>query len=80
MRRAGLRNVIARDDELAYDWTIDSYLDYKLAYDETALIAMLTDAKRADLESGARDRLSRLPAEAFHWRPPIVYVAGRKSP
>ena len=80
MRRAGLRNVIARDDELAYDWTLDSYLDYKLAYDETALIAMLTDAKRADLESGARDRLSRLPAEAFHWRPPIVYVAGRKSP
>jgi SAM-dependent methyltransferase len=80
LRRAGFRNVVAREDELEYDWTRDTYLDYKLAYDETALMAALSGRQRQALERRARERLSRLPPAAFHWRPPIVYAAGRKLP
>jgi SAM-dependent methyltransferase len=79
LRRAGFHDVVAREDELEYDWTADSYLDYKLAYDETELVAMLTEAQRESLERGARKRLSALDAKDFGWRPPIVYAAGRKS-
>jgi SAM-dependent methyltransferase len=79
LRRAGFRDVVAREDELEYDWTADSYLDYKLAYDETELVAALTETQREALERGAGKRLSALAAEEFLWRPPIVYAAGRKS-
>jgi ubiquinone/menaquinone biosynthesis C-methylase UbiE len=79
LRRAGFGDVIAREDELEYNWTADSYLDYKLTYDETELIATLTEAQRETLERGARKRLSALDAKEFGWRPPIVYAAGRKS-
>jgi ubiquinone/menaquinone biosynthesis C-methylase UbiE len=80
LRRAGFRDVVAREDELEYDWTVDSYLDYKFAYDERALMAMLSEDQRQTLQRRARERLSPLPPEAFRWRPPIVFAAARKSP
>lgn len=80
LRRAGYRDAVVRDDQLDYSWTLDSYLDYKLAYDERALMAMLNEEQRLTLERTARERLSRLAPEAFHWRPPIVFAAARKSP
>jgi ubiquinone/menaquinone biosynthesis C-methylase UbiE len=78
LRRAGFREVIAREDELDYHWTMDEYLEYKLAYDERPLLAELGDDQRASLEQSARERLARLPVEAFFWHPPIVFAAARR--
>jgi ubiquinone/menaquinone biosynthesis C-methylase UbiE len=80
LRRAGFRDAIARDDELEYDWTLDSYLEYKFAYDECSLLAVLEPSQRERLEARSRERLAHLSAEAFRWRPPIVFAAARKSP
>ena len=82
LRRAGFRGVFAREDTLVYDWTLDSYLDYKLAYDERALMEMLTANQRRELEANARARLSRLSVADFRWHTPIVSrqgVAGWRS-
>lgn len=79
LRKAGFKDVVAREDELAYDWTYESYLDYKFAYDESALMSELSDSKRQELEQRVRDRLSPLAPEAFHWRTPVVFAAARKS-
>jgi len=78
LRRAGFREVIAREDELDYHWTRDSYLEYKLAYDERPLLAALDPVERERLEGAARERLGRLPDEAFFWHPPIVFAAARR--
>ena len=80
LRRAGFEGAVCREDELEYEWTLDSYLDYKLAYDERALMSMLSEEQRLTLERRARERLSKLAPEAFHWHPPIVFAAARKSP
>jgi ubiquinone/menaquinone biosynthesis C-methylase UbiE len=78
LRRAGFRDAVAREDRLEYEWNAEAYLEYKLAYDETALVAALNEGQRARLEGRARERLARLPADAFAWRPPIVFAAARK--
>jgi len=78
LRRAGFREVVAREDELDYHWTMDQYLEYKLAYDERPLLGALSEEQRARLEQTARERLGRLSAEAFFWHPPIVFAAARR--
>lgn len=78
LRRAGFREVVAREDVLEHDWTAEAYLDYKLAYDERTLMAALDATQRARLESSARARLARLSLDDFRWRPPIVYAAARR--
>jgi len=78
LRRAGFREAVAREDRLEYDWTLDSYLEYKLAYDERALMAALSEEQQEQLARRARERLAALPASAFEWRPPIVFAAARK--
>ncbi|MDP8903978.1 MAG: methyltransferase domain-containing protein, partial [Chloroflexota bacterium] len=78
LRRAGFREAVAREDRLEYDWTMQSYLDYKLSYDERALMAMLSEEERERLAQRARERLAVLPPDAFQWRPPIVFAAARK--
>jgi ubiquinone/menaquinone biosynthesis C-methylase UbiE len=78
LRRAGFREVAAREDELVYDWTFESYLDYKLAYDERSLMGMLSDEQRARLEGFARDRLARLSPADFRWHAPIVFAIGER--
>lgn len=78
LRRAGFRDVVAREDTLTYDWTAESYLDYKLAYDERALLGMLDDEGRRRLGAAARERLARLADADFTWRAPIVFATGRR--
>jgi SAM-dependent methyltransferase len=80
LRKAGFKDVVAREDELAYDWTFETYLDYKLGYDESALMADLSESRQKELEQRARDRLSKLGPKDFHWRTPVVFAAARKSP
>jgi SAM-dependent methyltransferase len=78
LRRAGFRDVTAREDTLAYDWTPDSYLEYKLAYDERALLSLLDPDQQRELQENARRRLSGLSGTDFRWRPPVVFATGTR--
>ncbi len=76
LRRAGFVRASAREETLVYTWTMEAYLDYKLAYDERALLSSLSDGQRAELERNARDRLSRLAPSDFSWHAPVVFARG----
>lgn len=78
LRRAGFMRASATEDELVYGWTHDTYLEYKLAYDERFLLSQLSDAQRAQLEHNARDRLSRLKERDFRWHAPVVFARALK--
>lgn len=76
LRRAGFVRASAREETLTYDWTLDSYLEYKLAYDERSLIRLISPDQQASLERNARERLSRLKPGDFRWRAPVVFARG----
>jgi ubiquinone/menaquinone biosynthesis C-methylase UbiE len=76
LRRAGFVRASAREETLIYEWTMESYLDYKLNYDERALLSWLSPAQAADLERNARSRLGRLAPADFRWHAPIVFARG----
>ena len=78
LRRAGFVRASASEEMLEHDWTLESYLEYKLAYDERALFEMLDADQRAELESRARQRLSLLRDAAFRWHAPIVFARAEK--
>jgi len=78
LRRAGFVRASAAEDELVHDWTLENYLDYKLAYDERALLSALSRSQRARLERNARDRLSRLSRRDFRWHAPVVFARAMK--
>ncbi|HYI22211.1 MAG TPA: class I SAM-dependent methyltransferase [Candidatus Limnocylindrales bacterium] len=78
LRRAGFVKASAREQMLTYDWTYESYLDYKLAYDERALLSWLDDDQRAALDKNARSRLAELPPDAFRWHAPVVFARAYK--
>ncbi len=63
---------------LSYAWNLDSYLEYKLRYDERWLMESLTDEQRARLEANARDRLNRLKERDFRWHAPVVFARASK--
>ncbi|MGI8928844.1 MAG: class I SAM-dependent methyltransferase [Candidatus Limnocylindrales bacterium] len=74
LRRAGFIRASAREETLVFDWTMESYLDYKLAYDERALLSRLNDEQRRELERNVRARLSRLVPSDFRWHAPVVFA------
>ncbi|HUG47505.1 MAG TPA: class I SAM-dependent methyltransferase [Candidatus Limnocylindria bacterium] len=78
LRGAGFRRVDAREEQLVYDWTLEAYLEYKLSYDERALMSLLTDEQRRRLEEQARNRLTGLTAEEFRWHAPVVFARGER--
>jgi hypothetical protein len=78
LRKAGFMRASATEDELIYGWTHDSYLDYKLAYDERWLMASLTKSQRAQLDRNARERLGRLKERDFRWHAPVVFARALK--
>ncbi len=78
LRRAGFVKASGREQTLIYDWTYESYLDYKLAYDERALLSWLNENQRAALDRNARTRLSDLPPDAFRWHAPVVFARAYK--
>jgi SAM-dependent methyltransferase len=79
LREAGFGKASAREHVLQYDWTLDSYLDYKLAYDERSLVEMLDEGQRAELERNARARLAQLKPHDFRWHAPVVFARAEKS-
>ncbi len=78
LRRSGFVRASAREDTLVHDWTFESYLEYKLAYDERSLISGLTDEQRTALERNARQRLAALKPTDFRWHAPVVFARGYK--
>ena len=78
LRRAGFIDASASEATLEYVWSLNSYLSYKLAYDELALLELLTEEQRSDLERNVRDRLSRLSAREFRWHAPVVFARALK--
>lgn len=79
LRRAGFRSVSAEIDRLDQMWTASSYLDYKLEYDERGLMSDLDTDTAGRLRLRASERLAGLEPDAFRWRPPIVYLQGKRS-
>lgn len=78
LRRAGFVRAAATEDELIHAWTHESYLDYKLAYDERSLVSSLDASQRERLEQNARERLSRLKERDFRWHAPVVFARALK--
>jgi ubiquinone/menaquinone biosynthesis C-methylase UbiE len=78
LRQAGFVKATAREEMLQYDWTLESYIDYKLAYDERSLLDALTEAQRAELERNVRSRLARLKPHDFRWHAPVVFARAEK--
>lgn len=78
LRRAGFMRASATEEELTYGWTQESYLEYKLAYDERSLIESLDAAQAKRLEEIARARLARLKERDFRWHAPVVFARAIK--
>ncbi len=78
LRRAGFMRASATEEELIYRWTHDSYLEYKLAYDERSLVESLDAAQAKRLEQAARKRFARLTERDFRWHAPVVFARAIK--
>lgn len=78
LRRAGFVRASATEGELIYGWTHETYLAYKLAYDERSLMRSLKAPQRKRLENRARERLSRLKERDFRWHAPVVFARALK--
>ena len=78
LRQAGFVKATAREELLQYDWSMESYIDYKLAYDERSLLETLSKDKRAELEGNVRARLARLKPHDFRWHAPVVFARAEK--
>ncbi|MEA2676938.1 MAG: hypothetical protein QOJ81_1079 [Chloroflexota bacterium] len=78
LRRAGFARASATEEELIYSWTHDTYLDYKLAYDERSLMQSLSESQMKQLEKNARERLGRLKERDFQWHAPVVFARALK--
>jgi SAM-dependent methyltransferase len=80
LRRAGLVRASATEEELIYPWNFESYLDYKLAYDERFLMQSLSRSQKKQLETNARERLGRLKPRDFRWHAPVVFARALRPP
>jgi SAM-dependent methyltransferase len=78
LRRAGFREVSARQEWLEYRWSSESYLEYKLRYAERGVLSSLDRETEARANELARRRLTELDPDAFVWRSPVVYAFGRR--
>ncbi len=80
LRSAGFRRVSARAETLEYRWTRQSYLDFKLRYDEQALFSWLDRETAEELLARVQERFAALPDDAFTWQADVVSVVGQRPP
>lgn len=76
MRRAGFRDVRAREAWLVHRFTPQSFLDVAEHWTEDDVFAALDEPRRAQLRTEVLRRLERLDPEALVWRRPLVSVVG----
>ncbi|MEP7040774.1 MAG: methyltransferase domain-containing protein [Chloroflexota bacterium] len=77
-RRAGFREVRARDVWLEHRFSPEGYLDLLEHWIDRELFAGLDGETRQQLRSLFLQRMAGLSARAFLWRRPLVQVAGRR--
>jgi SAM-dependent methyltransferase len=78
LRRAGFRDVTARQETLEYRWSPGDFLEYKLHYAERSAVAGLDEDAWQELWRRSRDRLADLEPQAFRWRSPVVFASGMR--
>jgi ubiquinone/menaquinone biosynthesis C-methylase UbiE len=78
LRRAGFREVRARDAWLEHRFSPESYLDLLEHWLDRELFAGLDGQTRANLRSVTLERMRDLRPEAFVWRRPLVRAVGTK--
>lgn len=78
LRSAGFVKASAREEVLQYDWSLESYLEYKLAYDERSLLDALSSEQRSQLEDNVRSRFEALTPADFRWHAPVVFARAEK--
>ncbi len=77
-RRAGFREVHARDVWLEHRFTPDSYLDLLEHWIDREVFAGLDAESRGRLRAVSLRMMSELRPDAFLWRRPLVRVMGRR--
>ena len=77
LRRAGFREVAAREGVLAHRWTVRGYADFVEHFSEESLFDDLVDRERRALRHRLVERLRRLRPHEMRLRLPVVYVNGR---
>lgn len=79
LRRAGFRDASAEAAELAYAFTVESYIGFLVDFDEETLFDEMGRAERRRFLARLREGLMALPRDALVFRAPIVYATGRRS-
>jgi ubiquinone/menaquinone biosynthesis C-methylase UbiE len=77
-RRAGFREVSARDVWLEHRFTPESYLDLVEHWIDREVFATLDAESRHQLRTVALRMMGELRSDAFLWRRPLVGVVGRR--
>ncbi|MES2209287.1 MAG: class I SAM-dependent methyltransferase [Chloroflexota bacterium] len=77
LRRAGFRNVVAREGVLAHRWTVRGYADFIEHFSEASLFDELVARERRALRHRLVQRLRSLRPHELRLRLPVVYVLGR---
>jgi SAM-dependent methyltransferase len=77
-RRAGFRQVSARDVWLEHRFTPDSYLDMLEHWIDREIFASLDDDSRRQLRALSLEMMAGIRPDAFVWRRPLVRVVGRR--
>jgi len=78
LRRAGFRDVRARQVTLVHRFDPATYVDFLEHYGERDVFEGLDEPTRARLRERTAARLTRLPPGAFAWRAPVVFSLGRR--
>ncbi|MFZ5854525.1 MAG: class I SAM-dependent methyltransferase [Chloroflexota bacterium] len=80
LRRAGFRDVSAREQVLVHRYDPVTYLDFLEQYAERGRFLGLDDRTAHEVRARTAERLARLPPDAFIWRAPVVSVRARRPP
>jgi len=78
LRRAGFREVSAREQMLVHRYDPATYLDFLEQYAERGTFLGLDEATAREVRARAAERLARLSPDAFVWRAPVVSVRARR--
>lgn len=77
-RRAGFREVSARDVWLEHRFTPEAYLELLEHWIDREVFATLDDDSRRQLRTVSLEMMADLRPDAFVWRRPLVRVVGRR--
>ena len=79
LRHAGFRDVTAHGAVLAYAFTVGSYIEFLVEYDEESTFEEMGRTERRRFLARLREGLMRLAPDELVFRAPIVYASGRRS-